>query len=57
MIQNPKAQPPGYKLSPSSQNIEVTEEKCDLLIRDLCQKGTDSFHDICVVNTDAKSYV
>ena len=35
--------------------LEVTEEKGDLLIRDLWQNGTDSVHGMCVVNTDAKS--
>ena len=34
---------------------EVTEQKRDLLIRDLWQNGTDSVHDMRVVNTDAKS--
>ena len=32
---------------------EVREQKGDLLIRDLCQNGTDSVHDIHVVNTDS----
>ena len=36
---------------------EVTEQKGDLLIRDLWQQGTDSVRDIRVVNTDALSYV
>ena len=36
---------------------EVTEQKVDLLIQDLWQQGTDSVHDMCVVNTDALSYV
>ena len=36
---------------------EVTEHKGDLLIRDLWQQGTDSVHDMRVVNTDALSYV
>ena len=36
---------------------EVTEHKCDLLIRDLWKQGTDSVHNIQVVNTDALSYV
>ena len=36
---------------------EVTEQKADLLIRDLWQQGTDSVHDMHVVNTDALSYV
>ena len=35
---------------------EVTEQKGDLLIRDLCQNGRDSVNDMRVVNTDAKSY-
>ena len=36
---------------------EVTEKKGDLLIRDLYQQGTDSVHDMRVVNTDALSYL
>ena len=32
------------------------EEKGDLLIRDLWKNGTDSIHDMRVVNTDTKSY-
>ena len=35
---------------------EATEQKGDLLIRDLWQNGTDSVHDMHVVNTDAKSH-
>ena len=35
---------------------EVTEQKGDLLIRDLWQQGTDSVHDMRVVNTDALSF-
>ena len=35
---------------------EDTEDKGDLLIRDLCQNGTDSVHDILDVNTDPKSH-
>ena len=33
------------------------EQKGDLLIRDLWQQGTDSVHDMRVVNTDALLYV
>ena len=33
-----------------------SEQKGDLLIRDLWKNGTDSIHDMRVVNTDAKSY-
>ena len=36
---------------------EVTEQKGGLLIQDLWQQGTDSVHDMRVVNTDALSYV
>ena len=36
---------------------EVTEQKGDLLIRELWQQGTDSVHDIRVVNTDALLYL
>ena len=35
---------------------EATEQKGDLLIRDLWQNGTDSAHDMHVMNTDAKSH-
>ena len=35
---------------------EVTDQKGDLLIRDLWQNGTDSVHGMRVVNTDAKSH-
>ena len=35
---------------------QVTEQKGNLLIRDLWQQGTNSVHDICVVNTDALTY-
>ena len=34
--------------------LEATEHKGDLLIRDLCQNGTESVHDMHVVNIDAK---
>ena len=35
---------------------EVTEQKGGLLIWDLWQQGTDSVHDMRVVNTDALTY-
>ena len=38
------------------QPPEVTEQKVDLLIRDLWQQGTDSFHDMWVVTTDALTH-
>ena len=36
---------------------EVTEQKGDLLIWDLCQEVTDSVHDMPVVNTDAPTHL
>ena len=36
---------------------EATEQKGDLLIHDLWQNGTDSVHNMRVVNTDAKYYL
>ena len=36
--------------------LEATEQKGELLIRDLCQNGTDSVHYMRVVNTYAKSH-
>ena len=36
---------------------EVMDQKGDLLIHDLWQNGTDSVHDMSVVNTDAKSHI
>ena len=38
------------------QPPEVTEQKGDLLIRDLWQQGTDSVHNMRVVNTDALTH-
>ena len=35
---------------------EAAGQKGDLLICDLCYNGTDIVHDMCVVNTDAKSH-
>ena len=36
--------------------LEAMEQKGDLLIRDLGQNGTDSVHEMRVVNTDTKSH-
>ena len=40
-----------HKVAPPQ---EVTDQKGNLLIRDLCHIGTDSVHNIRVVNTDAQ---
>ena len=37
--------------------LDVTDQKGNLLIRDLWQNGTDSVHDMHVVNTDTKSHI
>ena len=42
------------KTTPSKKNREAMEQKGDLLIHELLKNETDSFHDVCVVNTDAK---
>ena len=58
----------GMKPIPAGSNItnptrettaapEVTEKNGDLLIRDLWQQGTDSVHEMRVVNTDALYHV
>ena len=56
-----KPNPAGSKLTPppdvTTAAPEVTEQKGDLLIRDLWQQRTDSVHHMRVVNTDALSYV
>ena len=44
------------KTSEHPAALEVTEQKVDLLIQELWQQGTDSVHDMRVVNTDALTY-
>ena len=46
-----------YPTSETPAAPEVTEQKGDLLIRDLWQPGTDSVHDLRVVNTDTLTYL
>ena len=36
--------------------LEATEQKGDLLIRDLWKNGTESVHETRFVNTEAKSH-
>ena len=57
-VKSPKAKPARSSGSnkPMDTPPEATEQKGDLLLRDLCQNGTDSFHNMRVVNNDAKSY-
>ena len=59
VVKRPKAKPAGTSGSTDQDNAllpEATEQKGFLLIRDLCQNGTDSVHDMRVVNTDAKTH-
>ena len=57
-MKRPKAKPAGPSGSTNQVDTppEATEQKGDLLLWDLWQNGTDSVHNMCVVNTDAKSY-
>ena len=56
-----KPKPAGSKLTTpldaTTAAPEVTEQKGEILIRDLWQQGTDSVRDMRFVNTDALSYV
>ena len=51
-----KATPGGTSNHTEVHPPEVTEQKGDLLIRDLLQQGIDSVHDMHVVNTDALTH-
>ena len=58
-MKRPKAKLPMYKgtiVPYDTLLIKATEQKSDLLIRNLCQNGTDSFHGMRVVNKDDKSH-
>ena len=58
-VKRPKAKTArskAIKFTDATPLLESTEQKGDLLIRDLWQNGTDSVHDMCVVNTDTKSH-
>ena len=53
-VNRTEAKPVRSKTTLSTQQLEATEKKGDLLIRDLWQSGTDSVHNMHVVNTEAK---
>ena len=57
-VKRPKAKPAGPSVSTNLGDTppEATEQKGDLLLWDLWQNGTDSVHNMHVVNTDAKSH-
>ena len=56
-VKRTKSKPagPSDTTEPDDTPPEATEQKGDLTIRDLWQNGTDSVHEMRVVNTDAKS--
>ena len=53
-VKRTKAKPPRSKTTLSTQKLEATGQKGNLLVHDLWQNGTDSVHKIRVMNTDAK---
>ena len=58
-VKRPKAKPnrtSGSTDRESAPSPEATEQKGELLIRDLWQNGTNSVHDMRVVNTDIKTH-
>ena len=58
-MKRPKAKPSRSKATTSTATtppLKVTEQKGDLLIRELWKNGTDSIHNMRVVNTDSKSH-
>ena len=57
-VKRTKSKPAGPSVITNTYDTppEATEQKGDLLLRDLWQNGTDSVHNMHVVNTDEKSY-
>ena len=56
-MKRPTAKPARSKSKSSTPQLEATEHKGDLLIRDLWHNGTDSVHDMRIMNTDDNSYL
>ena len=58
-MKRPKEKPSGSKskAKSSTPQLEATEQKGDLLILDFWQNGTDSVHDMRIVNTDANFHL
>ena len=54
-VKRTKANPARSKTTPTIPQLEATEHKGNLFIRDLCPYETESFHNICVVNTYDKT--
>ena len=57
-VKSTKAKPagPSDTTYPDDTPPEATEQKGDLLLRELWQNGTDSVHNMFFMNTDAKFY-
>ena len=55
-VQEVKAHPEGSPHNNLPVATGTSEKKVDLIIRDLCQIGMDSIHDMRVMNTDALSH-
>ena len=56
-MQRLKDQTAGTTPSLKNNNTDSTEQKEDLLIRDLFHNGTDSVQGMRVLNTEDKSYL
>ena len=58
-VKRPKDKPDGTSGSTDRDGappLDSTEQNGDILIRDLWKNGTDSVHDMRVINTDTKSH-
>ena len=58
-VKRPKENLAGSKNTKSTAStplLETTEKRGDILIRDLWKNGTNSVHDMRIMNTDAKSH-
>ena len=53
-MKRPMAKPSRSKAISATPQLDATEQKGNLLICDLYHNGTDSVHDMHVMNTDAK---
>ena len=59
-MKTPKTKPVRSKATKATSAmplLEAMEQNGDLLIRDLWQNGTDSVHDMRIVNTYTKSHL
>ena len=52
VVQSPKAHPEGHKTSSPTQTPKDMDHKGDLMIHELCQKGTNTVNSVDVLNTN-----